>query len=236
MKKLTKRVTIITNVILCITLLGVYTISIFPQSALPTYGNGQITAIYNGDRQSNYVSLMFNVYENTDIVNSIIDVLNEKQVKATFFVGGCWADDNEQTLLNIVSNGHEIANHGYFHKDHKKLDYESNYKEISSADKIIESLSKVKPKLFAPPSGSFSPTTLQATFDLDYKLIMWSKDTIDWRDNDISLIFNRATKNVSGGDLVLMHPKKHTLQVLPTIIDYYKSVGLDVCTVSQNIG
>ena len=84
MKKLTKRVTIITNVILCITLLGVYTISIFPQSALPTYGNGQITAIYNGDRQSNYVSLMFNVYENTDIVNSIIDVLNEKQVKATF--------------------------------------------------------------------------------------------------------------------------------------------------------
>ncbi|MBE5737936.1 MAG: DUF2334 domain-containing protein [Clostridiales bacterium] len=236
MKKLSKRVTIITNVILCITLLGVYTISIFPQNALPTYGNGQITAIYSGDRQSNYVSLMFNVYENTDIVNSIIDVLNDKQVKATFFVGGCWADDNERTLLNIVSNGHEIANHGYFHKDHKKLDYESNYKEIDSADKIIESLSKVKPKLFAPPSGSFSPTTLQASFDLDYKLIMWSKDTIDWRDNDISLIFNRATKNVSGGDLVLMHPKKHTLQVLPTIIDYYKSVGLDVCTVSQNIG
>ena len=238
MKRLNKRtvVAIATDAILIVMLAVVFAVSFLPENIAPIYGGEKVSAIYNGNRANKNVSLMFNVYENTDIVNSIIDVLNEKQVKATFFVGGCWADDNERTLLNIVSNGHEIANHGYFHKDHKKLDYESNYKEISSADKIIESLSKVKPKLFAPPSGSLSPTTLQATFDLDYKLIMWSKDTIDWRDNDISLIFNRATKNVSGGDLVLMHPKKHTLQVLPTIIDYYKSVGLDVCTVSQNIG
>ena len=91
-------------------------------------------------------------------------------------------------------------------------------------------------KLFAPPSGAYNISTVDAAETLQYKTIMWTRDTIDWRDNDISLIFNRATKNVSGGDLVLMHPKKHTLQVLPTIIDYYKSVGLDVCTVSQNIG
>lgn len=236
MKKLSKKATIITNVILCLTLISVYAVSFIPQNVLPTYGKGEISAIYNGNRQSNYVSLMFNVYENTQVVNDIIDVLNQKQVKATFFVGGCWADDNEQTLLNIVNSGHEIANHGYFHKDHKKLDYQSNCKEISCADKIIQSFCNVKPTLFAPPSGSFSPTTLQAAYDLDYKLVMWSKDTIDWRDSDTSLIYNRATKNITGGDLVLMHPKKHTLNVLPTILDYYSSVGLEVVSVSQNVG
>lgn len=235
MKRLNKRATIITNLILCVTLVGLSLISFIPTGALPAYKKGQNSAIYNGNRQSNYVSLMFNVYENTEVVNGIIEVLNQKKVKATFFVGGCWADDNQNALLNIVNSGHEIANHGYFHKDHKKLDYQQNYNEINLTDKVVESLCGQKPKLFAPPSGSYSQTTLQSAFDLDKQVIMWSKDTIDWRDSDPALIFNRATKNITGGDLVLMHPKEHTLNILPTIIDYYLSVGLEVVCVSQNI-
>lgn len=236
MKKLSLKTTIITNILLCITLLSVTAVSFVPNRALPTYNKNIQSAIYNGNRESNYVSLMFNVYENTEKVNAIIDVLNEKNVKATFFIGGCWADDNQSTLVRIVDSGHEIANHGYFHKDHKKLDYNENYQEIDNADKIINTLSGAKPKLFAPPSGSFSSSTIEAAGDLKYKVIMWSKDTIDWRDSDISTIYKRATSNVLGGDLVLMHPKKHTVEILPAIIDYYLNIGLDVVSVSQNIG
>lgn len=235
MNKLGKKTTIITNIILCITLITLCAITFIPYNALPTYSGNQNSAIYNGNKNSNYVSLMFNVYENTEVVNKIIQTLNEKKVTATFFVGGCWADDNQETLQNIVNSGHEIANHGYFHKDHKKLDYDGNYKEISLTDTIVESLCGQKPSLFAPPSGSFSVTTLKAAFDLDKKVIMWSKDTIDWRDSDTSVIYKRATSNVSGGDLILMHPKKHTLEVLPSIIDYFLSIGLEVVSVSQNI-
>ena len=65
---------------------------------------------------------------------------------------------------------------------------------------------------------------------------MWSKDTIDWRDSDQKLIFNRATKNLENGDLVLMHPKEHTLLALPKIIDFYIESGFSVVTVSENIG
>ena len=235
MKRLNKRATVITNIILCLTLVALCAISFVPEGALPAYVKGKNSAIYNGNRNSNYISLMFNVYENTEVVNGIIEVLNKKNVKATFFIGGCWADDNKETLLNIVNSGHEIANHGYFHKDHKKLDYQANYNEINLTDKVVESLCGQKPKLFAPPSGSYSQTTLQSAFDLDKQVIMWSKDTIDWRDSDPTLIFNRATKNATGGDLVLMHPKQHTLNILGTIIDYYLSIGLDVVCVSQNI-
>lgn len=235
MKKLSKRLTIITNVLLFITIISVYAVSFIPKQTLQTYGKDTINAIYNGNRKENNVSLMFNVYENTQVVNGIIDVLNEKGIKATFFVGGCWADDNENTLKRIIECGHELANHGYFHKDHKKLSYEENYQEISNTGSIVKALCGKEMNLFAPPSGSFSPNTLKASYNLGYKVIMWSKDTIDWRDSDTTLIYNRATKNLSGGDLVLMHPKKHTLKILPNIIDYYLSVGFSVISVGENI-
>jgi peptidoglycan/xylan/chitin deacetylase (PgdA/CDA1 family) len=198
-------------------------------------GNGSITAIYNGNRQNPNVSLMFNVYENTKVVEEILIVLKEHNVKATFFVGGCWADDNGDTLNKIIADGNEIANHGYFHKDHKKLSYDKNYEEISLTGVIVKALCGTQPTLFAPPSGSFSENTLRAADSLGYKVIMWSKDTIDWRDKDADLVYKRATKNVTNGDLILMHPKEHTLLALPKILEYYNSIGLKVVTVSENL-
>ena len=153
----------------------------------------------------------------------------------TFFVGGCWADDNGQTLQKLHENGHEIGNHGYFHKDHKTLSKENNILEIENTGKIIQGLSGVQPTLFAPPSGSFSDTTLEVAYQLGYKVIMWSKDTIDWRDKDLQTIYKRATENLENGDLILMHPKEHTLKVLPKVIEYYKSIGFSVVTVSENL-
>lgn len=235
MKKLNRRITIITNFLLVAIISVVCIVSFIPETTLPIYGGEEISAIYNGNRANKNVSLMFNVYENTEIVNKIIDLLDEQGVKASFFVGGCWADDNGETLNKIVSNGHEMANHGYFHKDHKKLDYAQNEQEISLTDTLIKGLCGVKPVLFAPPSGSFSNTTLEVAFNLGYKVIMWSKDTIDWRDKDVALIISRATNNLENGDLVLMHPKEHTLSALPAILSYYKSVGFKVVTVSENI-
>lgn len=235
MKRLNRRITILTNVALLVIFTAVFAVSFLPQTIVPIYGGDQVSAIYNGNREKPNVSLMFNVYENTEIVNDIVDTLDEYNVKATFFVGGCWADDNEQTLLKIRDSGHEIANHGYFHKDHKNLDYDGNKQEISSTGTVVKSLCGVTPTLFAPPSGSFSSLTLEAAYDLNYKVVMWSKDTIDWRDSQTDIIYNRATKNLENGDLVLMHPKAHTLDALPSIITYYKSVNFSIVTVSENI-
>ncbi len=235
MTKLNRKVTIITNLLLVTIFVTVSAFMFIPENILPISGENTMSAIYNGDRQKRRVSLMFNVYENTEIVNGILDVLNECGAKATFFVGGCWADDNEKTLVRIVGEGHEIANHGYFHKDHKKLTEEQNEQEISLTGQVIEALSGVKPTLFAPPSGSFSDLTLEAAGRLGYKVIMWSKDTIDWRDNDKTLIYKRATSGIENGDLVLMHPKKVTLEALSDIITNYKSLGFELATVSENI-
>ena len=226
MKEKSRRIksAIITNSILVVILLAVFIVGFLPQQITPIYKSEKLSAIYNGDRDKRQVSMMFNVYENTEIVCKIVDELDKVGVKATFFLGGCWADDK-----------HEIGNHGYFHKDHKKLSFAKNKEEIELTGIIIKALCGAEPKLFAPPSGSYSDVTLEVCEQLGYKAIMWSKDTIDWRDSDENVLIRRATDNLSNGDMVLMHPKAHTLSALPKILQIYAEQGFDVVTVGENI-
>lgn len=228
-----RKKTLITNAVLLLVVCAVVTLGFY--SGGISVAEVSPTAIYHGDRSGNCVSLMFNVYEGKDVVNGIIDVLEEKKVKATFFLGGCWADDNGETVCRIMHTGNELGNHGYFHKDHKKIGFADNMAEIGNTGKLIEGLCGYRPKLFAPPSGSFSSDTLKASEELGYSVIMWSKDTIDWRDKDERLVYKRATDGVVGGDLILMHPKKHTLAVLAEIIDKIVSEGFKIVTVGENV-
>lgn len=236
MKKQRIKLSVITNAIIVAVVLSVLAITSIPESYSPITAEGGEKAIYNGNRATPNVSLMFNVYENTNVVRGIMQELDSRGLKATFFVGGCWADDNGEMLNQLVQNGHEIANHGYFHKDHKKLSVEENTEEIRLTGAIVKALCGVETSLFAPPSGSFSQNTLCSASKLGYKVIMWSKDTIDWRDKDSNLVYKRATNNVTNGDLILMHPKEHTLKALPKILDYFDKIGLKQVKVSQNIG
>ena len=169
------------------------------------------------------VSLMFNVYMGTDEVYQILDILQEYDAKATFFIGGCWADDNVACLRDIFIAGHEIGNHGYFHKDHDKLSVVENQREIYTCNQFIELSIGVTPTLFAPPSGAYGNATLTACEVLNMKTILWSKDTIDWRDQD------------ENGDFILMHPTKMTVEALDDILQYYKKINLTPITVSQNL-
>ncbi len=193
------------------------------------------TSVYRKGFSENGVSLMFNVYWGTEEVYQILDVLDEYSAKSTFFIGGSWADDNVACLKEIVARGHELGNHGYFHKSHDKLSEKDNREEIVRCNQFIELAVGVKPTLFAPPSGAYSITTLSVAGRLQMQTVLWTKDTIDWRDKDPSLVYTRATKDVSGGALVLMHPMKHTAQALPDILKEYKRRGLSVITVSENL-
>ena len=191
---------------------------------------------YNGDTTKNNVSLMINVYWGTEYLDEMLDILNEKNVKTTFFIGGTWAVLNEDYLQKIYDAGNEIANHGYHHKDHDKLSEQGNIEEITTTHTIVKELLDVDMNLFAPPSGAYDKLTVSCAQELGYHTIMWTRDTIDWRDHDANLIYQRAIKNAKGGDLILMHPTEATVEALPKIIDYFQQNNFNLTTVSQTIG
>lgn len=223
-----------TNVVLGVLVVSVGSLCL--ASANESVSAGTETQIYrSAGENATGVSLMFNVYWGTEEVYRILDILEDYNVKATFFIGGCWADDNVDCLRDIYTAGHEIGNHGYFHKDHAKLNLVNNQKEINDCNRFIELAIGQKPTLFAPPSGAYSDDTLTACSLLGMKTILWSKDTIDWRDKDKTLIYKRATNGVTKGDFILMHPMEETADALDEILQYYKDNSLKTVTVSENL-
>ena len=188
--------------------------------------------IYSGDKEYGSVALMFNVYEGSDNVEKILKILENNRITCTFFVGGVWAEKNI-LLLKKMAERAEIGNHGYLHLDHKELSARRNLEEIMLCHNLVKTTCGITMNLFAPPSGSFGDDCLSVCADNGYRVIMWSKDTIDWRDKDYQLITKRATSDIQSGDLILMHPTDQTVVALPYIIAAIKDKGLSMATVSE---
>lgn len=199
------------------------------------FSKDEYVPIYRGN-SNDKVALMVNVYWGTEYLDGFLEIFEKYNVKATFFVGGFWVAQYPDYVKKIFDAGHEIGNHGYYHKQHGKLSYKQNVDEMVACGKLVFECCGVFPTLFAPPGGDFGNATLKAAKDNGYKTIMWSRDTIDWRDKDSSLIYTRATKNTSGGELILMHPTAHTLSALENIVKYFLDNKLQPVTVSEIIG
>ena len=222
------------NIIIAFCIFSIFSACFFVEDSIIASSSGY-KAIYRGNENNNNVSLCINVYWGTEYIDEMLEILKNKNVKVTFFVGGSWASKNIELLKKMNQEGHEIANHGYYHKDHKNISLERNIQEIEYNHKLIKENLGIDMSLFMPPSGSYGLQTLEAAEKLDYTTIMWSKDTIDWRDHDTNMIYKRATKNLQNGDLILMHPTQCTKDALANIIMTIKSSGFNIVTVSQNI-
>ena len=233
MKKLSSRaVAAITNGVLALVLVVVGVVCFYPTAA---HVSGVEDRVHYRGTSADGVSLMFNVYWGTQEVEGILEVLAEYGARATFFIGGSWADDNTACVRKIVEAGHEVGSHGYFHRDHTTLGYEGNVEEISHSVQFLELAAGVPVTLFAPPSGAYDEDTVDAAESLGLRTVMWSRDTIDWRDKDKETCYLRATEDLEAGEFILMHPIEHTLAALPRILQYCNTHSLRPITVSENL-
>ncbi|KXG75802.1 Peptidoglycan-N-acetylglucosamine deacetylase [Thermotalea metallivorans] len=190
--------------------------------------------IRNGDPASNKMAITCNVDWGNEVIPELLKILDEKNIKITFFVTGRWASNNPELLKEIYHRGHEIGNHGYGHKMHSKISREANIWEIKKTEEIIENIIGVKCKYFAPPAGDFNQTTLEVAGSLGYKTILWNIDTIDWReDSTADVIIKRVMNKSHRGAILLMHPKPETIKALPYIIEKISEKNIKIGTVSN---
>jgi len=89
--------------------LGIVCGRCFLHSAQPT-----LNPIYIGDTKEKAVALMFNVDWGEEVIPEILTVLEEKEVKATFFITGRFAKKFPELVKTIAHAGHEIGNQRLF--------------------------------------------------------------------------------------------------------------------------
>ncbi len=175
--------------------------------------------------------------------SKVMDILDQYQVKGTFFVLGTSLENNKQSrelLKRMKDDGHYIGMHTLSH-NYKHL-YGDNgpenfVAELEEEQVLIEEMSEgFKSELCRAPygtgGGTFTPEHIQALSEAGFKCWDWDVDSLDWKYSDANQIFKKVksdTDLVSSATnlVVLFHEKKSTLEALPRVIEYYKDLGYE---------
>jgi len=189
--------------------------------------------IYRGNPEKPMVALLINVAWGNEFIPPILRSLENNQVKATFFFDGSWVKKNPVLAVMIYKEGHEIGNHAYSHPNLEKKSPSETMEELQKTNAVIEETIDVKPKWFAPPSGSFNQETILTARKLDMLTILWTVDTVDWRNPPSSEMVKRVVSEVSDGSMILMHPTSPTAEGLEQMIKGIKNKGYVLGTVTE---
>ncbi|TCP30285.1 putative sporulation protein (polysaccharide deacetylase family) [Scopulibacillus darangshiensis] len=189
--------------------------------------------IYRGNPEKPMVSLLINVAWGNEYIPQILKMLNKYHIKATFFLDGSWTKKNADLAKMISEEGHDIGNHAYSHPDLNKRSKAETTEELKKTNDIIQATLDIKPKWFAPPSGSFNQQTVDTADQLGMKTILWTVDTVDWKNpSPVDMVRHVVTK-VESGSMILMHPTKSAAAGLEDMIVGIKEKGYRFGTVSE---
>lgn len=95
----------------------------------------------------------------------LLEIFKRHQVKATFFILGCVAEENSRLIRQIHEEGHEIASHGYSHRVLMELAPREFRDELVQTKKILKEITGKTPEGYRAPSFSITPETKWA-FDI----------------------------------------------------------------------
>jgi len=184
--------------------------------------------IYNAKTEEKVVALTFDISWGEKMAPKVLDILKQENVQATFFLSGPWAKRHVELVNRIKADGHEIESHGQEHVDLNTLGREGAARNIAAAHAILQELTGRAPTYIRPPNGAFNKESVQAAKDLGYATVIWSVDSLDWKNPGVSTIVNRTVRLTHPGAIILMHASdscKQTDQALPTIIKTLREQG-----------
>ena len=202
---------------------------IYPVS-LWEYGKNPI---YQGNPQKQEMALVINVAWGNENLPSMLDTLEQEQVKATFFLVGRWAAKYPELVRAIAAGGHEFGNHAYSDPHLPMLNREAIAQEIEDTSAVITEITGAEVQFFSPPYNDFDQKVLDVASELGYLTVLCSRDTADWMRPGIDRIVRRVVPQAHNGGIVLMHPTEQTPEALVEIIKGLKEKGYRLVTVSQ---
>ena len=193
--------------------------------------------IYCVETDKKQIAISFDAAWGNDDTQTLIDILKEYNVPATFFVVGAWIDKYPESVKALSDAGHQIQNHSNTHPHMPQLPKEQMKNEIESCNKKIQDITGVCPTLFRPPYGDYDNASIEVLEELKMYTIQWDVDSLDWKDNATpDSICKRVTSKVKNGSIVLFHnDADHTPEALPNILKCLKDEGYEFVFISDLI-
>lgn len=183
-----------------------------------------------------YMSLSFDCAYVDTPTDELLALLDEMNIKATFFMTGEFVLNFPESAKKIRDAGHEIGCHSLSHPHLLDYHLDMRFKQVRRNVEIIRETLGVNPRLFRPPFGEFDVTISAPARAEGMEICLWSIDSKDWDWNYTpEKVLKQITKNVGPGTIILFHlDGYHTRQVLPQAVKYYREeLGLEFVPITQ---
>ncbi len=166
--------------------------------------------------------------------NRLLDILEENNAKATFFVLGCQINKYSDELIRIAKDGHEIANHTWDHKQLTKLSSKQVEEEIMTTRAKIFNTVNIDTLAIRAPYGSVNANVKEVAKKLDMYFVHWSIDTLDWKTRSADATYKAIVEHAGDGQIILCHDiHKQTVDAMDKVIKKLKADGYEFVTVSE---
>lgn len=180
---------------------------------------------FRGDPDRKQLYLTFDDGPNPNTPR-ILDLLERHGVKATFFILGKRIVDRESILSAIFVAGHRIGNHSFSHASARTLSYSAL---LDDMDRCAQQIHRILPQwdsgICRPPYGDLSVGFIRYAVTRAQRIVMWSKDAVDYRAPTTDAI-DAQLCDVHAGDIILLHDEfPVTHRALEKLIPYWKDKG-----------
>lgn len=231
-KKKIKRVVAISSMIAAAVAVGAVAIV----TSVGTQAAGRQLPIYCVERGDNKIALTFDVAWENSNTEELIDILDEYDAKATFFITGDWCDRYPEDVERFYSAGHEIQNHSDQHPHVEGINVNDLISDTKECSRKIEMITGEAPTLYRAPYGEYDDSLLTTINGMGMQVIQWDVDSIDWKEPSAEQITARVVGSTKSGSILLFHNDlENTTQALPDLLKQLADNGFEFVTVSELI-
>jgi|TARA_B110000908_G_scaffold4774_1_gene6233 peptidoglycan/xylan/chitin deacetylase (PgdA/CDA1 family) len=207
-----------------------------PDVNLP-HGNGVAAGVSHSRGRTTlpYIAMTFDDGPHPQNTPRLLDMLRERNIKATFYVIGRSVNLYPHIVRRIVAEGHEVGNHTWTHRKLTALSDASVRVEMNRTRDAIVAACGVQPRTMRPPYGALRQNQRAWIYkEYGYPTILWNVDPEDWKRPGLSVVTSRIVNGTRNGSIVLAHDlHKPTVDAMPATLDGLLRRGFKFVTVSQ---
>ena len=155
-------------------------------------------------QQKPMIALTFDDGPKAGVTDWLLDELEKRNVKVTFFLIGSQADlpENREIIRRMAEDGHQIGCHTYHHVQMTTLSENQQKQEILQWYQVVSGIIGDFSYAVRPPYGCVNNAVCRS---LNVPVILWSVDTEDWTGKSVNEIADYVISEAKDGDIILLH-------------------------------
>jgi peptidoglycan/xylan/chitin deacetylase (PgdA/CDA1 family) len=199
---------------------------------------------WSGDPGAGTIAVTFDDGPSTETAETL-DLLDELDMKATFFVLGRQLAAHPDLAREMVRRGHEVATHGFDHRHHLLSRPRTIRRDLDAAVQAHRDILGVKPRYLRPPYGQCSTATMVEARRHGLEVVLWSRWGKEFAEREPGPVMDRLQPGVKPGAIILLHDvdvscrpgtAALTRQTLPTLGALLEARSLTGVTLSRLVG